>query len=98
LDAELKRPERLALMSMPGYRSVAARVDALRRAQLTDPLSFVDSLTRYEWQVMAQALDIVLEEGENLCSHLLHTLSVEGLGMLPALSHLKAQAARPQGL
>jgi hypothetical protein len=91
LDAELKRPQRHDLRSMPGYRNVLARVDALHRAQLTDPLSFVDSLTRDEWQVMAQALDIVLEEGENLRSHLLVTLSAEGLGMLPALSQLKAQ-------
>jgi hypothetical protein len=45
LDAESKRPQRHALRSMPGYRSVVARVDALRRAQLTDSLSFVDSLT-----------------------------------------------------
>jgi hypothetical protein len=64
LDAELKCPQRHALRSMPGYMSVVAKVDALRWAQLTDPQSFVDSLTRDdEWQVMAQVLDIVLEEG-----------------------------------
>jgi hypothetical protein len=40
---------------------------------------------------MAQALDIVLEEGENLRSLLIGILSAEDLGML------KAQAARPQG-
>jgi hypothetical protein len=46
---------------------------------------------------MAQALDIVLEEGETLRSLLLDNLSAEDLGMLPALSQLKAQAARLQG-
>jgi hypothetical protein len=98
LHAELKRPQRRDLRLMPGYRRVVAKVDALRLAELTDPQSFVDTLTRDgEWQVMAQALDIVLEEGEDLRSYLLGILSAEDLGMLPALSHLKALAARRPG-
>jgi hypothetical protein len=94
LAAQLKSPRRDALRSMPGHKRVVARVDALHRAQLTDPLSFVNSLTPDELQVIAQALDIVLGEGENLCSHLLYILSAEGLGMLPALSGLEALAKR----
>jgi hypothetical protein len=98
LHAELQRPRRGDLRSMPGHRRVVAKMDALRLSELTDPQSFVDSLTRDdEWQVMVRELDIFLEEGEDLRSYLLGTLSPEGLGMLPALSHLKALAARRPG-
>jgi hypothetical protein len=92
LHAELNRHRRSDLRSMPGYRSVLAKVDALRLAELTDPRSFVDSLTPDEKDVMAQEFDIFVEEGEDLRSLLIGSLE-EG-GMLPALSHLKA-ARRP---
>jgi hypothetical protein len=91
LHAELQRPQRSDLRSMPGYRRVLAKVDALRTAELTDPQSFVDSLTLDERDVMAQALDIFVEEGENLRSLLIGSLAE---GMLPALSNLKT-ALRP---
>jgi hypothetical protein len=95
LHAELNRRQRGDLRSMPGYRRVLAQVDALRLAELTAPQSFVDSLTPDEKDVMAQESDIFVEEGENLRSLLIGSLEEEG--MLPALSHLKAQAARRPG-
>jgi hypothetical protein len=91
LRTELQRPQRGDLRSMPSYRSVLAKVDALRLAELTDPQSFVDSLTPEEKDVMAQAFDIFVLEGEKLRSLLIGSLEE---GMLPALSHLQAQAER----
>jgi hypothetical protein len=105
LDAQLKRPQRHDLRSIPGYMRLVARVDALLLAELTDRESFVDALggddergvapvAPGEQQVMAPELDIVVEEGENLRKLLIDILSAGELGMLPALSHLKARAAK----
>jgi hypothetical protein len=94
LHAELHRPQRGDLRSMPGHRRVVAKVDALRLAELTDPQSLVNSLTPGEPEVMAQALDVFVEEGEELSSNLLVYLNSEGVELLTVLSDLKARMAR----